>query len=414
MPRSLSRPIRVVHLVTSLETGGLERVVTDLARLSDPNRVTAHVICLESGGMMVAEIERAGVPCEVMRAREMTRRARVLHLARRLRACRADILHTHNPGPHVHGVLARLLAGTPVLVHTKHGRNYPDNCWAVRANRAAAMLTSRIVAVSEDALRVAVDIERVPAAKVLRIVNGIDLDAFPPVPLDRAPRWSAVHVGRLDLAKDQTTLLRAARLVANVVPEFRLDLVGDGPLRPALTQLADALDLGAHVRFAGAQANVQPWLASARLFILSSITEGTPLTLLEAMATGRAAVATAVGGNAEVVEAGVTGVIVPPRAPRALADAVVSLLRDDERLSHLGAEARTRAEQRYSAVEMARRYTGVYEAALQARARRGAGRLLPRPRPAGVCERIAPDPASFSVMERAGLQGLRRSDQERV
>ena len=282
-------------------------------------------------------------------------------LVRRLRQLRPAILHTHNPGSHRVGVAARLLAGVPVLVHTKHGRNRPDKRRAVVVNRWLARYSDQIVAVSEDASRVAVEIERIPPAKVRVIHNGIALrEPLPPDAWDtRTPR--AITVARLDPIKDQATLLRAARRIVDQCRDFRLDLVGDGPSRASLEEITAQLDLSRHVTFLGYRADVADLLKRPQIFLLSSVSEGISLTLLEAMATGLPVVTTDVGGCREVVEAGVSGLLVSPRTPDALADAVLSLLENPMRCRTMGAAGRVRAAAKFDLRLTVERYDHLYQ-----------------------------------------------------
>ena len=123
-------------------------------------------------------------------------------------------------------------------------------------------------------------------------------------------------VGRLDPIKDQATLLRAVRVVCDRKPGFRLDIVGDGPSRPELESLRAELGLGEAVAFRGYQEDVRPFLSAADFFVLSSISEGISIALLEAMAAGLPAVATDVGGNREVILQGETGLLTPAGTPK--------------------------------------------------------------------------------------------------
>jgi glycosyltransferase involved in cell wall biosynthesis len=208
---------------------------------------------------------------------------------------------------------------------------------------------------------VARDLERVPARKVLVIHNGIDVDRYCVAGTRRtgAP-VHAVTVGRLDPIKDQATMLRAVRLVVDQVPEFSLDIAGDGPSRPGLEALCASLRLSGHVRFHGYRGEVSPYLAEADLFILSSVSEGIPLALLEAMACGLPAVTTDVGGLPEVVVPGETGWLVPPRSPDALAEAMLRLLAEPVALDRMGRAARRRVEDQFNLKKVVAEYEQVY------------------------------------------------------
>ncbi len=361
--------IRVVHLVLSLDVGGLEQVVLNLTRYANRDAFAPHVLCLRERGSLADRVAALGVPVASLDCPRLAKGRTLLRLIRRLRAWRPHVLHTHNPGPHLFGALAARPAGVPVLVHTKHGRNHPDRFRSVVVNRLAGRMSRCIVAVSEATAEVARRVERVPESKLRVIHNGIDLAAFPVQPPTAAltpPR--VIHVARLQRIKDQPTLLRAARLVADTEPGFRLDIVGDGPAGAELHALARDLKLNGHVHFLGHRNDVSPLLSSASAFVLSSRSEGVPMTLLEAMATGLPAVVTDVGGNREVVVPGETGLLVPPGSPQALADALLALWQDPERARRMGAAGRRRVEEEFDMRQVAARYEALYRELL-----RGAG-----------------------------------------
>ena len=188
--------------------------------------------------------------------------------------------------------------------------------------------------------------------------NGIDLEQFAFNGPD--PAGPAVLVARLAPVKDVDTLLRAAALIVEQRPDFRLEIAGDGPCRGALEALRDQLRLGEQVRFLGGVRDVPRLLTRARLFVLSSLTEGVSLTLLEAMARGLPAAATAVGGNPEVVAAGETGLLVPPRDPAALAAAVLHLWTQPEEAAAMGRAGRARVEQHFDVRRMVAEYEAMY------------------------------------------------------
>jgi glycosyltransferase involved in cell wall biosynthesis len=336
-------------------------VVLNLAQHHDRATFDLRVLCLGETGTLAPRFEALGVPTEGLHCPPGALRQTVCRLTRRLRQLRPHVLHTHNPSPHIFGALAACAARVPVLVHTKHGRNSPDVRRKVALNRWASCLSSCIVPVSEDAAEVVRLIERVPARKVCVIRNGIDLAAFPTAPAPRPARGNrAIHVARLNLVKDQRTLLRAARLVADAEPAFRLDLVGDGPARAEVEALRTELALDGHVRFLGYREDVRDLLAAADFFVLSSVSEGISLTLLEAMAMGLPVAATDVGGNREVVAQGETGLLVPAQSPAALAEAMLVFLRNPERARRMGAAGRRRVEERFDLRRVVREYEALY------------------------------------------------------
>ncbi|MGE5192782.1 MAG: GT4 family glycosyltransferase PelF, partial [Deltaproteobacteria bacterium] len=176
------------------------------------------------------------------------------------------------------------------------------------------------------------------------------------------------------LTKDQRTLLRAMRLVVDEVSDFVLDIVGDGPDRPALESLCDELRLRGNVRFLGFRDDVHALLPQSDLFVLSSVTEGLPMTLLEAMAAGLPTVSTDVGGISELVAEGETGRLVPPQSPEALAAAILELVRDPERAARMGTAGRRRVAGEFDLRRVVARYEDLYQKLLgrQAGAAHGA------------------------------------------
>jgi glycosyltransferase involved in cell wall biosynthesis len=237
----------------------------------------------------------------------------------------------------------------------------------VRLNRLAALLSDCVVSVSADAAHVARELERVPAHKLRLLRNGIDVSAFSVGSSKAKTGQRVIHVARLNIIKDQPTLLRAARLVADALPGFRLDIVGDGPERAALLALRNELQLQEHVAFLGERADVPELLAAADVFVLPSVGEGLSMTLLEAMASSLPVVCTDVGGNPEVVAAGETGLLVPPQQPAALAAALLALLRDPARARRLGAAGRHRVEVEFDVRRVVASYEALYRALLARR-----------------------------------------------
>jgi sugar transferase (PEP-CTERM/EpsH1 system associated) len=355
-------PLRVVHLVSTLNIGGLEMVVVNLMQWCDRSKIEPHVICLGETGALADQISALGIPVESLSASgKVSGRRRLWRLARRLRALRPHVLHTHNPAPHWTGALAAQLARVPVLVHTKHGRNYAHRWRAVLTNRVASGLSDCIVPVSEDAAQVALDVEHTPPHKLRVIRNGVDVERYTHrAKRCDAPGLRAVTVARLNPIKDQATMLRATRLVVEQEPGFQLEIVGDGQERERLTRLVEELGLHKHVVFHGFRDDVPAFLGGQGFFVLSSVSEGISLTLLEAMAVGLPVVATDVGGNREVVASGETGWLVPPRSPERLAEAMLRFVRDPSELAAFGAAARERVEQHFDLRRVVAQYEALY------------------------------------------------------
>ena len=370
-------PRIVAHVVLSLNVGGLERMLLRLLERIDRARYAPIVVALDEPGALSSELRALDIPLDVVRRRPGIDPHVMWEMAAYVRRERVAIVHTHNATPHLYGAVAALIARWPArprprVVHTKHGRNAPGLRRKVLLNGIASALSDRVVAVGEDTRGVIVRVERVSPAKVITIPNGIDLDEYRPGG-DRALARARLGipeaglcvgcVARLSPEKDHATLLRAFAELRRRRPDARLALIGDGPTRAALVSLAAELGVAGAVVFAGTRSDVAELLAGLDVFAQSSLTEGLSLTLLEASAAGLPIVATRVGGNAEVVADGETGLLVPPSDPRAFADALVAVAERADRVT-MGARGRARVALRFDAAEMARRYERLYDEVL--------------------------------------------------
>jgi glycosyltransferase involved in cell wall biosynthesis len=357
----------VVHLVLTLNIGGLEKVVYDLVRFADRDAFSMRVICLQEIGELGTAFEVLGVPVENLALHGKGPIESVMAASRRLQCLRPDVLHTHNPAAHIVGALAARLSHVPVVVHTRHGMHEISGWKNILGNRLATRLTDRMLAVSGRAADVSRKVDRVAESKLEVIHNGVDLNLYR-TRFDRSAGavTRAIHVARLDYpTKDQRTLLRAIRMVVDRRPAFSLDIVGDGPDRPMLEALRDDLQLRRSINFLGARTDVHKLLPEADLFVLSSTTEGLPMTILEAMAAGLPVVSTDVGGIAEVVAPGRTGLLVPPQSPGALAAAILELVNEPQRAVTMGLAARRRVEEKFDVRVVAAGYEDVYRRLLR-------------------------------------------------
>jgi len=227
--------------------------------------------------------------------------------------------------------------------------------------RIASLFSSVVVAVSEDCARLVTTEEGVPASRLRVIHNGIDTEAItPPDRTEKRLGQRVISVGRLAAVKDLGTMLKTVQRIARSFPDFRLQLVGDGPERSSLQDLIAELGIGGTVEMLGERRDIAERLSEADIFVQSSISEGLSLGLLEAHAAGLPIVATDVGGNAEVVVHGTTGLLVPPRDPAKLAEALMELLADPDRALSMGRRGRLRVQEAFDLRKVVRRYEELY------------------------------------------------------
>jgi glycosyltransferase involved in cell wall biosynthesis len=351
--RESGGPVGVLMLAKGLGRGGTERLLAGTVRLLDPARFRVEVAyLLPWKDALVGEIEAAGVPVHCLDGPRPTSVAWLARLRRLVGDHDIDLVHTHMPAPAVAARVA-LPGRRPAFVHTEHNlwdRYRPLTRWANRATygrNAAVVAVSAAVADSVRARR--------PVPEV--VVHGVDAPDAPDAPAPEPPDPAAARrrlgidgagpvigtVGNFTAKKDHAGLVRAFARLAAGDPGAVLVLVGAGPLEDDLRAQVDAVGLAGRVVFAGSRGDVPDLLAAFDVFVLSSRYEGLPIALLEAMAAGRACVATDVGGVPEVVTDGVDGVLVPPGDPDALAAALAAVAGDADRRATLGAGAEQRA-----------------------------------------------------------------------
>jgi glycosyltransferase involved in cell wall biosynthesis len=358
----------IAHVIDSLEVGGAEVVVATLCRshAAAGHRVEVH--CLMAAGPLAEELRRDGVPVYV-HARRKTRRSAWM-LFRALRRSRPDVVHCHNKTPTIRAAVIARLAGSRAVISTRHGLVAPP--WRLRRELrfwiVAAMLCDRVVAVCDAAWRNMTAGARPVAHKIVTIRNGADAPLVSDQRVATRAGFTLISVGRLVRAKSFDTLIRAVAVARAEVPDLGLWIVGAGDEGPALEQLCAELGLASVVRFYGERRNVGSWLRAADVFVLSSVSEGLPMALLEAMAAGLPAIVTDVGGLPELLTLSGAGTAVPAGDVDRLARAIVRFARRRHELAALGQRASDCYRTYFTPDRMARDYLSLYRACL----RRGA------------------------------------------
>lgn len=361
-----ARPLGVMQIVHCLAVGGSERLACDLAVRPPAGRVRASVCALDGGGPFAVELAAAGVPHWVLGRRAGFDWRLVPRIFRLVLRHRPAVVQTHHLTPLIYAALGAR-AGGARIVHVEHEHFSLARPRAVPRLRRLSQLCDRVVGAGAGVGRFLAERVGVDRRRLQVIRNGVDVRAYAPVTrqsraalgLDAAACVIG-HVARLEPEKDQATLLRAVARLAPRRPALRLLVVGGGSCAGALRELADALGIGGRVLFTGPRSDVRDLLPLADVFALSSVQEGLPLTVLEAMACARPVVATAVGEVPEAVVPGETGWLVPPRDPAALADALAALVDDPGRASAMGRAARARVEAEFSLERTVREYEDVW------------------------------------------------------
>ncbi len=368
-----ARRIRVAYLIDRLQRAGAQTHLGRLVSRLDSRGFEPEVLCLLAGGPVAEEMKARGVPVEVLGlGRLYGPRALVelVRLARRLRERRIDVLHTYLVSANIYGTIAARLARVAVVT-SRRDTGFSRN-WRLRLveQRLINPLVDRVVAVSTAVAEVARREHGLPPGRLVTIENGVDVEVWKPEGQPRAEARRELGlcedelavgvIGHLSPVKGHADLLRAAALVSAKMPRVRFVLVGDGPLRVPLEALATSLGLGGRVLFAGTRADMARVLSALDVVAVPSHSEGMSNALLEAMAMALPVVATEVGGNSNVVFDGVTGRLVPPRDPPALARVLIELVADPAARQSLGRAARRHVADNLSLSGMVRRYEELY------------------------------------------------------
>jgi glycosyltransferase involved in cell wall biosynthesis len=349
--------------------GGLERIVVTLMEGINREEFSSLVYCLSLGGELMVEMRAKGYQARAMGKGPGISLALPLRLAKLFKRDGVDIVHCHNFGAFTYGAIGGRMAGVRGVIYTAHGPDFPYRRRQAFFERLP--LADRVVAVSDFVRRGAVEKAGLDPSKVTTISNGVDVGRFSRGDAGGAKRKrieigvgeSDVLIGvvaRLTPEKDHATLLEAFSRVLTGRPPAKLIVVGDGELMGRLREHTARLGLESSVLFLGNRTDVPELLHVLDVFALSSKEEGLGITLLEAMASGVPIVATSVGGIPEIVEHGVTGVLVPPGDEAVLADAIEWVLSHPETIEPMVAAARRRVEEKYSLERMISEYEALY------------------------------------------------------
>jgi sugar transferase (PEP-CTERM/EpsH1 system associated) len=372
----------VLHIVYRFDVGGLENGVVNLINHMPADAYRHAVLSLTEVTDFQKRIQREGVPVLALRKPPGHGFWQYPQLFRTFRALRPAVVHTRNLAA-LEAVVPAWAAGVKARVHGEHGREGRDLGQASasydRIRRIYRPFVTHYVALSRDLASYLETAVRVPGSRLSQIYNGVDTDKFTPDaasaaailgwPFDPQRHWVVGTVGRMQEVKDQANLARALVRAVELAPDLRstlrLVMVGDGPLRNQVMEIIRTNGLEDLCWFPGERNDVAVLLGMLQCFVLPSRSEGVSNVVLEAMACGVPVVATAVGGNPELVNPGVTGTLVPPSDPDALAHAIIELARQPEHARALGRAGRADVESRFSLRSMVAAYQGLYDRLLE-------------------------------------------------
>lgn len=367
--------MKLLFVITGLAYGGAETQVVQLAQTFSKKGWEVKLATLVQPRAYAEDLIRQGIHVEWLRVRRKCPDPRpIVSLAILIHTWRPQIVHSHMVHANILTRLTRLFAPIPVLICTAHSIDERGRKGSGRLRTFLYRLTDPLcdltTQVSYVGLERYIRIGAVPRRKIRYIPNGVDTERFAPNPeirvqmrkefgFDNEFVWLAV--GRFDPQKDYATMLYAFANAMKKYPNTYLLIAGDGPLRHSIEALAQALGIIEHVRFLGIRRDISELMNAADGYLLSSVWEGMPMVLLEAHAVGLPIVATDVGGNREVVRDGKTGLLVPPKNPEALAQAMLRLMQlsKNER-QRMGREGRKHVEENFNIERVVNMWEALY------------------------------------------------------
>ncbi len=352
--------MKIAHVVDSMEVGGAETLVAQLCRLQREEGHAPCVLGLAVLGDLGARMRNEGFSIQANVGRHLIDAVR--NFQRIFNALRPDVVHLHNPTPTIYAALPARMMGALSIVSTRHSLVAPPRKLPQELKYAIAVsFCDWIVGVCDATAANLRSMHSIRPRKIVRIYNGA-------LPLGRVPRdqcppkagFTLVYVGRLEPIKNHSLLLHAFRIALSSLPDLRLWMVGDGSERKKLENLAAETGIAANVTFWGQQLDVTPFFSSADAFVMSSQSEGLPVSLLQAFSLGVPAIVTDVGGMAEAVRLANAGLIVSATDPGDMAAAILHIARDCEGRKEFSKNAETAFHEHFSFHRMADAYMDLY------------------------------------------------------
>ncbi len=359
--------MKIAHVVDSLEIGGAETLVSQMCRLQREQGHDPRVYAVADLGALGERMQKEGFFVQPNVGRHLP--DATLNFFRIFKESGPDVVNAHNPTPTIYAAMAARMAGVPSIVSTRHSLVAPPRKTVEELKYAiAARSCDWIVGICEATVANLKSMHSVPARKIVRVYNGA-------TPLKRAAKqdwppksgFTLVYVGRLEPVKNHALLLNAFRGALASMPDLRLWMVGDGSERGTLERLIAELGIVDQVTFWGQQLDVAPFFSAADAFIMSSKSEGLPVSLLQAFSLGLPAIVTDVGGMAEVVRLAEAGYTVSPTDPAEMAAAILRLASSDAERVQFAASAAAVFRARFSLQRMTDAYMELYRNTQRAR-----------------------------------------------
>lgn len=367
------QPIRILHLIYSLDASGAERIVHTLASKINQTRFKAAICAIKRGGSLVEEIERDKIKVFIIEKNRGFDFSVMFKLKQIIKDESIDIVHSHNFSANMWGRLSVKLCPPCRIITTEHSLSIRKGLLRKCIDRILLPFSDRIIAVSNAVCKSLIEEETIPIDRITTIYNGISLDEFKDLRSSKEVRkelgidLGAPIIGivaRLIYDKGHRFFIDAARMVLEKFPTTIFLIVGDGELTSELKKYVIKNRLKDSIFFTGYRKDRLDLMNVFTISVLSSIREGLPVTLLEYMALKKPIIVTNVGGMPEVIYDGHNGRVVPKRDTNALANCILELLSNENSRIRLGENAYNRVASDFSQATMIKKIQDLYEGVL--------------------------------------------------
>jgi glycosyltransferase involved in cell wall biosynthesis len=371
--------IRILYIFAGAGVGGGERYLLLLADKLDKNKYEVLFVSTAKEKFL-EEARRRSLEVLIVNMDSKFNFIAFWQIRDFIRKKKITIVHTHGAGASFYGRVAAKWAAVPILVTTVHNSLYdypisrPKRGIYVFIDRLTARLCDKIICVSDAIKDDLIKKSKLPQEKVLTIHNGIDIESFNKnIDASYLEREFNVKphdrkigiVGRLTHQKGHVYFLKAAAELTKAFPDIKCFIVGDGDLKDELMRTAQRLAVSPHCIFTGDRTDIPELLSFFDVFVLSSISEGFPMVLLEAMSAGCPVVASAVGGVPELIQDGIDGILVPAQSHEALSEAITDLLNDKNKRENIRFAARKTVEEKFNADMMIKSVEKLYDSLME-------------------------------------------------
>ncbi len=366
--------IRVLHVTFDMKLGGTQQVIRQLVSCVDSQKVVSTIVCIDGEqGELGTICQQHGLANIVLLNRKSGFDWQLVwSLKKVIQKNAIDIVHCHQYSPYFYGLLAGVLTGKK-LIFTEHGRFYPDIPKLKRKfiNPIFSLFTSNITSISKATLTALHTVDNFPKTKMSVIYNGIDdlCDSICTNDINILIKKYNIAddafvfgtISRLEPIKNQTMMINAFAKVLEYIPQAILLVIGDGQMRRELEQLSRQLGVNNSIIFTGYIVEPHKYLKIIQVFLLPSFSEGTSMTLLEAMSFGLPSIVTDVGGSPEIVVDHHNGLIIKNNSTKQLIDAMLLMATNNKMRNNFSTNARQRYQQFFTVATMTENYMRIYQ-----------------------------------------------------